>query len=115
MFSTAGLARASARHPWRVLAGWLLVLVLAGGVATGLGDAFTNEGGITNRPESVRADDLLTQRLRGGQDHPVTETVILRSDTATVDDPAFRQVVAQTAAALRALPAVVAAVVTYHE
>src|SRR5262249_19845447 len=33
----------------------------------------------------------------------------------TVDDPAFRQVVAQTAAGLRALPAIVAGVTTYDE
>ncbi|HEY7031503.1 MAG TPA: MMPL family transporter [Thermomicrobiales bacterium] len=115
MLSTAGLARASARHPWRVVAAWLLVLVLAGVAATGLGDALTYQGTFTNRPESVRADDLLKQRLRGGQDQPVTETVIVRSDTATVDDPAFRQVVAQTAAALRALPAIVAEVTTHDE
>jgi RND superfamily putative drug exporter len=115
MLSTAGLARASARHPWRVVAAWILVLVLAGVAASGLGDALTYQGTFTNRPESVRADDLLKHRLRGGQDRPVTETVIVRSDTATVADPAFRQVVAQTAAALRALPAIVAGVTTYDE
>jgi putative drug exporter of the RND superfamily len=115
MFSTAGLARASARHPWRVLAAWLLVLVLAGVAASGLGDALTTEGDFTNRPESVRADDLLKLRLRGGQDQPVTETVVVHSDTATVEDPAFRQVVARTAADLRALPAVVAGVTTYDD
>jgi RND superfamily putative drug exporter len=115
MFSTAELARASARHPWRVLAGWLLVLVLAGVAATGLGDALTYEGTFTNRPESVRADDLLKERLRGGEDAPVTETVIVHSDTATVDDPAFRQVVERTATDLRALPAIVADVTTYFD
>ena len=115
LLSTAGLARVSARRPWLVLAAWLVLLVLAGVAATGLGDAFTTEGDFTNRPESVRADDLLESRLRGGQDQPVTETVIVRSDTATVDDLAFRQVVERTAADLRALPAVVASVSTYYD
>jgi putative drug exporter of the RND superfamily len=114
-FSTAGLAGMSARHPWRVVASWLLVLLLAMVAASGLGDAFTNEGSFTNRPESVRADDLLTQRLREGQDPPVTETVIVHSDTATIDDPAFRQVVEQAAADLRAQPAIVAEVTTYYD
>ena len=53
--------------------------------------------------------------MRRGQDQPVTETVLVRSDTATVDDPAFRQVVEHTAADLRAMPEVVAAVTTYYE
>ena len=84
------------------------------GAATGLGDALTTEGDFTNQPESVRADDLLKERLRGGQDQPVTETVIVRSESVTVDDPAFQQVVAQTAAGLRAMPEIVANVTTYH-
>ena len=113
--STAGFARVSARHPWRVIASWILILLLAGIASTGLGDALTTEGDFTNEPESVRADDLLKERLRGGQDHPVTETVIVRSQTATVDDAPFQQVVAQTAAALRAAPDIVANVTTYGE
>ncbi|HET8524507.1 MAG TPA: hypothetical protein VFL82_14820, partial [Thermomicrobiales bacterium] len=96
LLSTAHLARLSSRHPWRVIIGWILILVLAGVAATGLGDALTNEGDVTNRPESVRADDLLKDRLRGGQDPPVSETVIIHSDTETVDTPAFQQAVAKT-------------------
>jgi uncharacterized membrane protein YdfJ with MMPL/SSD domain len=115
MFSTAGLARFSSRHPWYIVGLWVILLVLAGVAATGLGDALTTEGDFTNRPESVRADDLLKERMRNGQDHPVTETVIVRSETTTVDDPAFQQVVAQTAAGLRAIPEIVANVTTYDE
>jgi RND superfamily putative drug exporter len=115
MFSTARLARFSARHPWYIVAIWCVLLALAVGAATGLGDALTNEGDFTNRPESVRADDLLKDRLRGGQDQPVTETVIVHSDSATVDDAAFRQTVEQTAVRLRALPAVVSNVTTFYE
>ena len=113
--STARLARFSARRPWLVLAAWLVLLVLAGVAATGLGDAFTTEGDFTGRPESVRADDMLEQRLRGGEDQPVTETVIVHSDTATVDESAFQQTVERTAAELRAMPDVVAAVTTYYD
>lgn len=111
--STAGLARLSARHPWRVLAAWLLVLVLAGFAATGLGDALTTEGDFTNEPDSIKAQDLLEARLRGTR--PVTETVIIRSLAATVDDPAVRQVVEQTSADLVAMAGVVASATTYFE
>src|SRR5688500_16728478 len=105
----------SARRPWCVSGAWVVLLILSGIAATGLGDAFTTESNFTDRPESVRADDLLEQRLRNGQDAPVTETVIVHSDTAAIDDPAFRQVVEQTAADLRALPDIVAEVTTYYE
>jgi putative drug exporter of the RND superfamily len=113
--STAGLARASARRPWLVVAAWLVLLVLAGVAATGLGDAFTTEGDFTGQPESVQADDLLAERLRSGQDEPVSETVIIHSDTATIGDPAFKQVVEQTAADLRALPEIIADVIVYYD
>jgi RND superfamily putative drug exporter len=115
MFSTAALARFSARRPWFVVVSWVVLLVLAVGIAaTGLGDALTTEGDFTNRPESVRADDLLAQRLRDGQDEPATETVLVHSERLTVDDAAFREVVERTAADLRALPVIVADATTYY-
>ena len=115
MLSTAGIARVSARHPWRVVATWVVILILAIVAASGLGDALTTDGNFTNRPESVQADELLKERLRAGQDQPVTETVIVHSDRLTVDDPAFQQVVAQTAASLRGLPEIVSNAVTYYD
>src|SRR5688572_7167481 len=91
--STAGLARASARHPWRTVGAWLGVLaaamVLAG---TLLGDALTTELTLTNNPESVQADNLLHERL-GESNTTVGEIAIVRSTTLTVDDPAFRSYV----------------------
>ena len=40
MFSTAGMARISARHPWRVIAAWTVLIVVAIAIAvTSLGDA----------------------------------------------------------------------------
>jgi RND superfamily putative drug exporter len=115
MNSTAALARISARRPWFVLTTWVLLLVLAGLAAGGLKDAFTTTATFTNRPESVRADDLLKQRLNGGQDQPLTETVILRSESLTVDDASYRRVAEQTAADLRALPDLVADVTNYYD
>lgn len=115
LFSTAGLARISARRPWYVLGIWLLVLVLSGFAATGLGGAFTSESNFTGKPDSVRGEDLLTARMRGNQDQPVTETVVIRSETSTVDDPAFREVVDKLATDLMAIPNVVGGVMNYYD
>jgi RND superfamily putative drug exporter len=109
--STAGLARASAQHPWRVLGIWLLVLVLAGIASRDL--TLTNQYTLTNKPESIRADDLLNGRLRPND--PVTETVIVRSSTQTVDDPAFKAKVEQTTDALTAMTGVVSSATNYYQ
>src|SRR5215211_1834438 len=102
LFSTAGLARLSAKRPWTTVGVWLVILVLAiVSTASSLGDALTTEANFLNKPESVRGLDLLEDRL--GFDDPLTETVIITSDGKTVDDPAFQQVVADTTAALRGL------------
>ena len=63
--STEALARASARRPWLVVGLWLALFLLGGFLAMGVGDVLTTEFSITNKPESVRADELLEERLRG--------------------------------------------------
>ena len=116
MFSTAGLARIRARKPWSVILAWSLLLVLSVVVAaTSLGDAFTSESDFTNHPESTRAAVLLKERLYGGADEPVTETIIVRSETLTVDDLAYQQVVERTANELRAHLEMIAGVTTYYD
>lgn len=105
-FSTAGLARRSGSRPWRTVGIWVVLLVLAGVAATGISDAFTTEADLTSNPESMKAETLLEDRLRGPR--PVTETVVVHSETLTADDPAFQQVVADTAAALTAASDMVA-------
>src|SRR5215217_1854727 len=115
MFSTAGLARVSARHPWFVVIFWIILLVLSGVAAGGLGDTFVTDVNFTNRPESVRADDLIKQRMRGGVDETLSETVILRSDSLTVDDVRFRQTAERAASNLTALSGLVASVTSYYD
>ncbi len=113
ILSTAGLARFSARKPWLVVRLWVVLLVLAGIAQSGLKDVVTTEQTFTNNPESVRATELLEARLRGPK--PITETVIVRSETATVDDPAFRAVVDETVAALRGMTGVVTSAASYYD
>jgi RND superfamily putative drug exporter len=96
------LAGAASRHPWRTLAVWA-VLILAAALATSafLADALTTQANFTSRPESVRARDLVEQRLRGPERD--TELVIVRSASRTVDDPAFRARVAELQAGIAGL------------
>ena len=87
------LARASSRHPWRTIVVW--VAVLAGSfalISAGLfGDALTNGIAFTNEPESVQAQQLIEERLRG--EEPDTEFVLVTSDSATVEDPIYQEFV----------------------
>ncbi len=112
-FSTEGLARVSARHPWRMIGLWLAILAFGVVAASGLGDALSTDANFTNKPESVKGTDLLDARFNNSA--PVTETVIVRSKTSTVDDPAFEQAVKQDSAALANLKGVVTSVANYYD
>ena len=87
--STESLARASSRRPWVTVALWIVLLVVAT-VLTGtvLQDSLTTEFAFTNDPDSQKALNLLEDRLRGPK--KITETVIVQSETMTVDDQGFR-------------------------
>ncbi|MFC6598443.1 MMPL family transporter [Kitasatospora paranensis] len=88
----------SARHRKTAVFGWLLFVVLAaylGGVhgSTKVTDSESMPG------EVARAAKILDD---AGIKTPAGETVLVQSAAATADDPAFRAVVEQTAAAVRA-------------
>ncbi len=113
LFSTRGISQVSARHPWRVLSAWVLLLILAAVAASGLGDVLTTEMNFLNSPESAKGEKLLEERLRGPA--PVSETIVIRADDITVDDAAFREVVEKTTADLRSRSDMVGSVVNYYE
>src|SRR5918995_3801363 len=114
--STSDLARISAAHPWRVLAVWILALVLAVATMGVLGDSTTTEMRFTNNPEAQQGMDIL-ERAGLDDNNPTDETVIVQAKIATVDDPAYREHVQQVTADLRALKGVVVSdtVVNYYE
>jgi putative drug exporter of the RND superfamily len=112
--TTGRLARWCARHAWLVLVAWLVVLVAGGVLALGLGDSLTvGDMEMTNNPESVQGQTLLDQRLR--EPEPVTETVIVRSETLTVNDAAFRAKVDSVTADLSSLTGIVASAVNVYQ
>src|SRR5664280_1194866 len=101
-FGLESIARACARHPWRVLSAWVVVLVVSGAMtALFLGGSLTNSDHFTSNPESARADALISQKL-SATDKP-QELIIVRSATLTVDSPAFREEVAGVTSRVMAL------------
>jgi RND superfamily putative drug exporter len=102
LFSTEALARNSARHPWRVIAIWV-VLFLIGGTLMGqvLPDVQTTEFAFTNSPDSDKAHERLEERLRGLRG--TNEIAIVESENLTVDDPAFEAAVTSLTEQISAL------------
>jgi uncharacterized membrane protein YdfJ with MMPL/SSD domain len=90
---TQGLATASAAHPWRTLALWGVILLLA--IASNgllLGSALTPMGGITTEPESIKGENLLKERF--GDRDAVSDLVVVTAESGDVTDTDVRQAVA---------------------
>src|SRR5215204_4229043 len=102
---TEHLATWSSRRPWPAVAIWLVALVASIAItATFLGDALSGDEENTSDTESRRADDLRFERLaaeRGRPQRGVSEVVVVRSATATVDEPRFERRVRALAAELQ--------------
>ena len=110
--SPDSLARSSARHPWVVVGAWVVLLFGAIAAASTIGGVLTTEAETYRASDSSIAEDLVIERMYGGAE-PVEEMVVLHSETATVDDPAFVGTGESIVAGLRALPAL--EVVSYFE
>jgi putative drug exporter of the RND superfamily len=92
---TERLAVSSSRRPWLTLAGWALALVAAIAITAGLlGDALSGDEEVTSDTDSRRADELVSERSavqQGGLGQGATEVVVVRSSSATVDEPRFER------------------------
>jgi putative drug exporter of the RND superfamily len=105
-FGPRRLAMFATAHPTRVLALWALLAVIGIGLTGAfLSSALTSESGMTSNPESLRAQDLIDERLPGSND--LDELVIVRADRLDVRDPAFAARVRSIAGELRGEPEVV--------
>src|SRR5581483_9795839 len=94
------IALASARRPWRVIAAWVALIVLAMfAVVSSL--SLTTQGNPTNDPQSQRAEDLLAATFPPTAGAAVTDVVVVRSQRYRVDAPQFARVVRSLGAAVR--------------
>lgn len=88
MSTTERLAGACARHPWRTLTTWIFIIASAAvSAVTLLSGALTAQATSANNPESVRAQNLIEQRLTGPAKD--VELFIVRSPVLRVSDPRF--------------------------
>ncbi|MBA3379781.1 MAG: MMPL family transporter [Chloroflexia bacterium] len=115
-FSTAGMAEASSRRPWWTIGAWVAALVLSFVIMGTLGLKTTTEFTFTNDPESQAGANI----LEGAgliDDSPTDETIVVHSETSTVDDPAFQAKVEEITATVRGMDGVVVpdTVVNYYE
>src|SRR5918994_6870574 len=103
---TERLAVWTSHRPRLTLVGWALALITAIAVtAAFLGDALTGDEEVRGHTEPRRADRLQAQRLADGSPD-ATEVVVLRSATATVDQPRFQRRVETLAEAVQRAGAV---------
>ena len=111
---TERLARISARRPILTIFLWVAAAIV--GVALSgqyLDSATTTEFRMGGNVESERAEKLLEDRLRGPK--PITEFVIVQSETLTVDDQAFQAHVMSLTAEISGLgPDVVSQTANYY-
>ena len=110
---TERLARTSSRRPWVVIGLWAVVFAAGLFFASGVGDVLTSDISLTNSPESTQADDLIEDRLRGPD--RAAETVIVVSETTTVDDPAFEAFVGDLLTEIRGLDGLVVQATSFYE
>ena len=89
---TESLARASARRRWWTLGIWVVAIVLAVfAIMNLLGDALVTDATFTTDPESMVAFNMIDERLGTDSAKWLDEMIIIRSNTLTVDDPAFTE------------------------
>ncbi len=106
---TGQITRAAARHPWRTLGLWVVLL----GAAFGASNAMDlSSETATAGTEATKAMDLIDDRLR--EETPPEEFLIVESQTATADEVAFSGFVDSLVSDLRALEEV-DSVVSYRD
>ncbi|HKZ90576.1 MAG TPA: MMPL family transporter [Candidatus Limnocylindrales bacterium] len=99
--TSATVARASARRPWRVVGAWMVILVTSMGLAGALlGDSLTTDFSFTDNPESEQAQTLVAE-LRG--ETTIPELVVITSESDTVQDEVYGAYVTELHASLEGL------------
>ena len=102
---TGRLARASAARPWLTIITWVIGLAVAVLASASIGDALVQEDRALIATDSGTADDI-NKAVRGGEDVPDVETIIVTSDKYTYADAGFQQAIEATRAAFAGLDGV---------
>ena len=113
---TERLARSSATHPWRTLAAWVTIIVVAVlGMSALPGNGLTSESKQHGRqPDSTIGLKLIQGRMTGAQ--KMSELVIVRSAAHTAADGAYKAYVTELAGEIAGLgDGVVEGVATYYQ
>src|SRR4051812_26992619 len=88
--SPRALAEFATRRPKTVLGIWgAIVLVAMGLTGAFFASGLTSDGGATDQPESIRAQDLIDARLP--QRDAVDDVIVVRSEDAVVTAAPFRR------------------------
>lgn len=109
---TRRLAHWSATHPWTVILSWVVALVASFVlIGTLLAGVLTTQIDFVTNPDAQVGRDLIANSSLGADSF--TETVIVRSDSLTVDDPIFQEKVESLTAELKTVASVKEAINFY--
>ncbi|MGI8485107.1 MAG: MMPL family transporter [Thermomicrobiales bacterium] len=113
-FSPGRLAGVSARHPWRTIGLWIVLLVVITVLSGVIGGNANNQNiGFTNNPDSQIAATLVKDHF--GEDTRASETIVVHSDALTADDPGFKEIVTKTIANLDPWKGDIASIANYYD
>ncbi len=85
---TGRLADLAIRNPWKTVAVWLALFIVAGTIAAVFPADMTTDANFTNDPDAKQADELIAERMDSAPSPD--ELVVVKSDGATVDSPEFQ-------------------------
>ncbi|OCG76210.1 MMPL family transporter [Microbacterium sediminis] len=107
------LGRWSYRHPWRVLIGWVLLLLVMGGGALGLNKGFDNSFSIpgTEAQEGLEQLSRTFPQVSGTS----AQFIVVAADGDNVEDEAYREAIEDTVDELNDFDGVSGATSPYSE
>lgn len=105
---TGRIAGASARHPWRIIAGWVVVVAVALALAGNLDSVLTQDGELLTTTESGTADSLIADHYPS--DDALQEYVIMEGNGVGAGNAVFDAAAGNLVTAMRASENVVSVV-----
>ena len=105
---TGRIAGASARHPWRMIAGWVVVVAVALALAGNLDSVLTQDGELLTTTESGTADSLIADHYPS--DDALQEYVIMEGNGVGAGNAVFDAAAGNLVTAMRASENVVSVV-----